>query len=132
MNALIGIGVAALGAAGLGLGGYEVYKHYHMKKLASGAATIPPGHALDAGVDQYTANVIAAALSKETDTSILDTLAANLKASGFTNSAQVIATRSQLLKSNIASSTKASTAVKGILTGLLPDAIVGCPENSTW
>lgn len=130
MNVAIGIGVALAAAAGLGVGGYEVWKHHHMKQLATGKAVIPAGSSLDTGMDTYTANVVSAALTKETDTGILDTLAANLKAAGFTNSAQAVATRSSVLKAAITSTTKATTAVKGIITGFLPafaqEQLTGC------
>ena len=118
MNALIGAGVGILGTLGLSAAGYELWKHHHLKKLAEGKATIPAGTSLDTGMDTYTASVVSAALAKETDTSILDSLAKNLRAAGFPNSADAISKRSDVVKGALKNPTPVTTATKGLVTGV--------------
>lgn len=84
--------------AALALGGGALY----YAKSRSATATVPPaGMALDPGMDSYTSSVISKALTIETDPSVLDTLATDLKNAGFPNSAGAVASRSAALKANI-------------------------------
>lgn len=119
MNAIIGAGVGMLAAAGVGFVGYEVWKHNHLKALATGTKTLAPSAPLDAGMDAYTTSVISAALQKETDTTVLDSLAQNLRAAGFPNSAAAVSKRSDVVKSAIKNPAPVTTATKGLATGVM-------------
>ncbi len=145
MNALLGISASILGTLLIGGVGYEVWHHKKIKELASGKVTVPPGQALDPGMDSYTSQVVSAALQKETDTATLDKLAENLKNAGFSTSAAAVATRSAMVKNQISSgiksatSTPLTTVTKGLVTSVAgfftgaPDASPGsdgCPCTS--
>lgn len=107
----------ALLAGSAGLGVYGIYRYAKKPSgvmilpppgSAAAAAALanvpPPGTALDPGLDSYASAVVSQALIVETDTSILDELAGDLKAAGYSNSGSTVADRSAALKKNIGSS----------------------------
>ena len=100
---ILGAALAATAAAGAGLAGYEVLKNHKIKAVASGKVKIPPKAALDPGMTDYQGSVVSKALQVETDSNVLDSLAAALKAAGYPNSANAVAVRSGIVKSALKS-----------------------------
>lgn len=128
MNAAIG---GLFGAAILGTGGLLAYGLYKHKFGAAAGKVVPPaGSSLDPGMDTYTASVVSRALSVETDTTILDKLAADLAGAGFKNSSAAVSGRSTTLKSQISGGVtqKATNVVKGLFS-TAGQTISGCADG---
>ncbi|MHB2027572.1 MAG: hypothetical protein ACYCPT_01990 [Acidimicrobiales bacterium] len=87
--------ILTIGAPVLGLG---LWYHSKSKTLP---AVPSAGTSYDPGMDSLTAKVVARALQIETDTSLLDTLATDLKNAGFPNSAAAVAQRSNAVRAQI-------------------------------